>query len=336
MTNKTLKVGIVGAGLIGGKRACVIAATRGSKLVAVADLDVARAKALAAEYGAEHTNDWKKLVARKDVDAVVVAVPNAFAAQVVLAALKYGKHVLCEKPFGITSRESFVMLAAAKRAKKILKVGFNHRFHPAIWKAHELFERGVIGKVLFIRARYGHGGRLGMEKEWRFDKKISGGGELLDQGTHIVDLARWFAGEFHEAYGVAETKFWRTNLDDNTFAILKNKQATVAFHVSTMQWKNLFSFEVFGEKGFLAVQGLGGSYGAETLTHGKRKSTFGIPKAQEFQFFGDTSWEAEWKNFIGAVRGEAKLVGDAYDGFMTNKIVEAIYKSSRTKMVIGL
>ncbi len=326
----------MGAGLIGGKRAHVIAATRDSKLIAVADPDVARAEALAAEYGVDFTNDWKKLVARKDIDAVIVAVPNAFAAPIVLGALKYGKHVLCEKPFGITSKQSATMLAAAKKAKKIVKVGFNHRFHPAIQKAHEIFAKGGIGKVLFIRARYGHGGRLGMEKEWRFNRKISGGGELLDQGIHIIDLARWFGGDFREAYGAIETKFWKTKLEDNAFAILRNKQATVSLHASTTQWKNLFSFEVFGDKGFLTIRGLGGSYGTETLTYGKRKPTFGVPAIREFQFHQDTSWGAEWKNFMAVVGGKAKLVGDARDGFEANKIAEAIYKSSRTKKVVRL
>ena len=173
MTKKILKVGIVGAGLIGRKRAGVIAAERGSKLIAVADVKEVLAKKLAMEYRAEHMTDWKKLVSRPDIDVVIVAVPNAFAMPIVLGALTRGKHVLCEKPFGITAKQSETMLKAAKKAKRLVKVGFNHRFHHGIWKAHELFRQGAIGKILFIRARYGHGGRLGMEKEWRFNKKIS-------------------------------------------------------------------------------------------------------------------------------------------------------------------
>src|SRR5258708_2186720 len=335
---KNIRVGIVGAGLIGAKRAEAIRRTRAGKLIAIADVDHARAKVLAAKYGVESAGEWKKFVARKDLDAIIVAVPNAFSAPIVLAALRAGKHVLCEKPFGVTSKESKAMLAAATRAKKIVKVGFNHRFHAAIIKAHEIFERGGIGKVLLIRSRYGHGGRKGMEKEWRFNKEISGGGELLDQGVHIIDLARWFAGEPTTVYGLTETKFWDTKLDDNAFALMKNKQATVSFHVSTTNWKNLFSFEVFGELGYLQIDGKGGSYGEEVLTYGKRLPEFGgAPIQQVFKFPGnDESWEREWKHFADAANRGRKVMSDATDGLRVNEIIEAIYRSSRTHKEVNI
>src|SRR3989338_3802348 len=334
---KTIRVGIVGAGLVGAKRAEGILKTKKGTLVAVADTDMARAEALAKKYGAEALSDWKKLVAREDVDAVIVAVPNAFAAEIVLEALKHGKHVLCEKPFGISVKESAVMLAAAQKARKIVKVGFNHRFHAAVLKAREIFDANGIGKVLFIRSRYGHGGRKGMEKEWRFNKKVSGGGELLDQGVHIIDLARWFGGEFNEVYGSAETKFWNTDLDDNAFMVLKNGNVTATMHVSTTQWKNLFSFEIFGDLGFLAIEGRGGSYGEETLTYGKRKPEFGVPDIEVLKFPGaDGSWEREWEHFAGAIEGNTGVSGSAADGLAANKLVEAVYQSSRTKKVVRL
>ncbi len=332
---KQLNIGIVGAGLIGGKRAEAIVRTKKGKLVAVADPDVKRGEALAGKYGVEFISDWKWLVSQKDIDAVIVAVPNAFAAPIVLGALRNGKHVLVEKPFGINTKESAVMLAAAKKAKRLVKVGFNHRFHASIMKAREIFERGGIGRVLFIRSRYGHGGRKGMEKEWRFDKKISGGGELLDQGVHIIDLARWFAGEFNEVYGVAETKFWKTKLDDNAFAILRNDKTTVSFHVSTTNWKNIFSFEIFGDWGFLQIDGKGGSYGEEILTYGKRRPEFGVPDIHIFKFNAkEVSWEREWKNFVSAVEGKGKILGDGADGLAANKLASAIYRSSKTKKVV--
>ncbi len=324
-----MNIAIVGAGLIGWKRAEAIAKTRKGKLVAVADVDLPKASALAQKYGAEAVGDWKKIMVRKDIHTVLIAVPNAFAAPIVTAALKSGKHVFCEKPFGVNPAQSRLMMEAARKAGRVLKVGFNHRFHAAVQKAHGIFEAGGIGKILLIRARYGHGGRKGMEKEWRFNKKISGGGELLDQGVHIVDLARWFAGEFDTAYGVAQTKFWRTKLDDNAFAILKNKRATVSFHVSTTNWKNIFSFEVFGDRGFLEVRGKGGSYGTETLVYGKRRPEFGVPLIKTFTFEGgDKSWEREWTNFHAAVVGGVKPIGDAMDGLRANELLYAIYRSS--------
>lgn len=333
---KQIRIAIIGAGLIGRKRAEAIKATGEGTLTLVADVNEERAKVLAEMYGAEATTDWKKAVARKDVDAVIVAVPNATTIKIVLAALAARKHVLSEKPFGITAKEAWTMLVAAKKARRQVKVGFNHRFHAGIWKAHEIFEKGGIGKVMFIRARYGHGGRKGMEKEWRFDKKISGGGELLDQGVHVIDLARWFGGEFKTAYGFAETKFWDTKLDDNAFALMKNDRVTFSFHVSTTQWRNLFSFEVYGDDGFLEVMGKGGSYGEEVLTYAKKNLGM-APTIEVFKFEGgDQSWAKEWNNFISAVRGEGKVVGGAMDGFRANQGVEAIYRSSRTHKEVKL
>lgn len=329
-------VGIVGAGLIGHKRAAVLKDIGGARLVAVADTDFRRAKELAKAFGAEVTSDWTELVLRDDVDVVIVAVPNKFAPAIVIEALRNKKHVLCEKPFGATSKESKLMSKTAARYQRLVKVGFNHRFHPGVFKAKELFDKGAIGKPLFMRARYGHGGRLGMEKEWRFKKEISGGGELLDQGVHVVDLARWFAGDFEEVFGVAQTKFWQTRLDDNAFAILKNRQTTVSFHVSTTNWKNVFSFEIFGELGYLTIEGLGGSYGLETLTLGKRKLEFGVPEIETFEFPVDTSWQSEWESFVSAICGKRSEIADGVDGYEANRIVEAIYRSSERKRIVKL
>jgi predicted dehydrogenase len=331
-----LRVGIIGAGLIGAKRAKVIAASQGAVLIAVADPDMGRAQALADIYKVEAIADWSHLLKRRDIDAVIVAVPNAFSANIVLAALKERKHVLCEKPFGINVKEAKAMLVAAKKAKRVVKVGFNHRFHASVIKAHEIFQSGGIGKVLFIRARYGHGGRKGMEKEWRFNKKISGGGELLDQGVHIIDLARWFGGEFKEAYGLTQTKFWKTKLDDNAFALLTNGRVTVSFHVSTTNWKNIFSFEVFGDKGYLQIDGKNGSYGEEILTYGKANLGF-APTLEIFKFGPeDESWEREWEHFVNVIKKKEKLIGGALDGLKANEIITALYRSSETGKRIKL
>ena len=337
LQNGPLGVGIVGAGLIGTKRASAIERTGRGKLVAVADVDLPRALALAEKYGAEALHTWKDLVVRDDVAIVIIAVPNVFAPQIAIAALRAGKHILCEKPFGRNAKESKMMLVAAKKAKRLIKVGFNHRFHAGIQKAHEIWENGGIGKVMFVRARYGHGGRPGMEKEWRFDKKISGGGELLDQGVHIIDLARWFCGEFDFASGVAQTKFWNTKLDDNAFALLRNKRATASFHVSTTNWRNIFSFEVFGDTGYLQIDGKGGSYGEEVLTYGKRNPG-AAPDIEIFRFEGgDMSWEREWEHFYDALlAGKNELCGNALDGLRADEIVEAIYRSSKEHREIQL
>ena len=334
--SEKLRVGIVGAGLIGGKRAEALEGAGGASLVVVSDIDKKKALEFSRDHHCEVFESWENLVASKDIDIIIIAVPNKFLLPIAIKALENGKHILAEKPFGRTAEESKAMLQAAEKNRCLIKVGFNHRFHPAIFKAKEFFDQGIIGKLLFIRARYGHGGRLGMEKEWRFNKDISGGGELLDQGVHLIDLCRWFAGEFDEVYGIAETKFWNTDLEDNAFVILRNKDVTASFHVSTTNWKNIFSFEAFGDKGFLIVQGLGKSYGPETLTIGKRKPEFGVPDIETLEFTKDSSWEDEWKNFLGAISGREKIIGDAKDGLAANEIVEAIYESSKSKKVMNL
>lgn len=333
---KIFGVGIVGAGLIGNKRAGALGSIKEACLVAVTDIDREHAQKLSDIYGGVVEGSTESLIRRDDVDVIIVAVPNKFILPIVVDALRKGKHVFTEKPFGRNSRESLAMLRASRRSGKLIKAGFNHRFHGSVLLAKKLFDEGKIGKALFIRARYGHGGRLGMEKEWRFQKDISGGGELLDQGVHIIDLARWFAGDPKTIYGLARTKFWKTKLDDNAFALMENDKTTVLFHVSTTNWKNIFSFEIFGDKGFLSIEGKGGSYGMEKLVWGVRPPRFGVPRIKEFAFDGDTSWRAELQNFFDALSGKAKIIGDGVDGLKANQIVEAIYKSSKSGKVVRL
>lgn len=333
---KKLKIGIVGAGLMGVKRAAAIKSAGLGALVAVADADYKKAKEFAKTYKCDAAPGWKNLVSREDINVVIVSVPNKFTAPIAIAALRGGKHVLCEKPFGRSTTESLQIIAAAKKYGGLVKVGLNHRFQPAISLAKKIFDRGLIGRLLFIRVRYGHGGRAGLEKEWRSSEDLAGGGVLLDLGPHIVDLARWFGGEFDEVYGWAQTKFWPIKVDDNAFVLMKNKNVTVSFHVSTTSWKNIFSFEIFGDKGFLAIDGKGGSYGKEKLTFGRRPERFGVPKLRHFSFSKDVSWNEEWKNFVAAINEKAKIVGGSGDGLEANRIVEAIYKSSRSGKSVKL
>jgi len=331
-----MNIGIIGAGLIGNKRAQTIKEVGKDVVVAVADIEKNKTIEFSRKYQCQALDKWQKMVKMDGIDAIIIAVPNKWIAPIAIEALKQKKHILCEKPFGRNVRESKKILIIAKQNKCLVKVGFNHRFHPAIWKAKEIVDQDKIGKIIFIRACYGHGGRLGMEKEWRADKNISGGGELLDQGVHVIDLARWFAGEIKEVFGVMETKFWDMKVEDNGFVIMKNNDVTVEFHVSWTNWKNVFSFEIFGKKGFLQIEGLGGSYGKEKLIFGERNPGFGIPKIQEFEFEKDLSWQEEWKNFRSAILKKDKMVGDGNDGLKANQVVEAIYRSSKVKKIVSL
>jgi predicted dehydrogenase len=250
----TLRVGIVGCGLIGQKRARALGPA--GRVVACADPDEDRARAAAVHDGARVFSDWRQLVSLPDVDVVVVATPHDTLAPITLAAVEAGKHVLVEKPAARSPAELKPVIEAAQRRRAKVHVGFNHRYHRSFRKAREIFESGALGELMFVRARYGHGGRIGYDQEWRARPEISGGGELIDQGPHLIDLARWFLGDFSEVQGFAHTYYWSMPVDDNGFMLLKTPRRQVAFlHASCTEWKNLFSMEIYGREGKLDVSG---------------------------------------------------------------------------------
>jgi predicted dehydrogenase len=230
---------------------------------------------------------------------VIVATTNDALAPVTLAAIQSGKHIIVEKPAARTSAELEPLIEAAQHHKVCVQTGFNHRFHPAFQKARELFESGALGPLMFIRGRYGHGGRLGYEKEWRAIPELSGGGELLDQGVHLIDLAGWFLGPFVHVEGFAHTYFWDMPVEDNGFLLLRTATDQVAFlHASCTEWKNLFSFEIYGRDAKLHIEGLGGSYGVERLSFYRMLPQMGPPETTIWEFPGeDTSWRRELEAF---------------------------------------
>jgi predicted dehydrogenase len=331
-----MNVAIIGCGLIGRKRALALSAQ--DRLTACCDTDKSAADKFASEFSCQSFDHYGRLLDTAKCEGVVVAVVNKYAQEIVLASLAAGCHVLAEKPLGRNAAEAKAMCDAATAQNLVLKTGFNHRFHPAIWRAKELCDQGGIGKVFNIRARYGHGGRPGMEKEWRASQELCGGGELLDQGVHVIDLIRWFGGEVTQVFGKAATKFWPLEVEDNAFAILETENAvTASFHVSWTNWRNVFSFEIFGTDGYLRIEGLGGSYGPETLEWGKRKKEGGRPDIEMFEFPPeDVSWQKEWREFLCAVAEKRASVGSGNDGLKANEVIEAIYRSNLEQRVVEL
>ena len=323
-----MRISIIGCGLIGNKRAKALGP---HSLVACADTNLGRAKSLAAQHpNCVATTDWRAAAARDDVDAVIVATTNDVLAPAMLAAVRAGKHVLVEKPGARTAAELEPIEAAARAAGVTVKVGFNHRFHAALIKAREIVDSGVLGPLMFVRARYGHGGRLGMDREWRGKPHISGGGEMLDQGVHLIDLSRWFLGDFPFVHGHVATFFWDWEVEDNGFAMLKNKAGRVAWlHASCTEWKNLFSFEIYGRVGKLHIQGLGGSYGVETVTWYRMLPQMGPPETTTWEFPGeDRSWHLEFEHFAQCIEQKLEPSGSLRDAVEALRIVESIYKDS--------
>ncbi len=323
-----MKVGIVGCGLIGQKRARSLGSQH--QLVAVADIDLKRAEKLASDFaGCEPFKDWSKVINHPQVEIVIVATTNNFLTQISLEAVAAGKHVLVEKPGARNAGELEELVERASSSNSLVKVGFNHRFHPAFLKARQIWETGDLGDLMYLRARYGHGGRLGYDKEWRADPEIAGGGELLDQGVHLIDLARLFAGDFSSVAGQVGTYFWNMPVEDNGFMFLKTPKEKVAWlHVSCTEWKNLFSFELFGQKGKLQVDGLGGSYGVEKLTFYKRLPEMGPPETIAWEYPGeDKSWVLEFNYFIECIKQGREPEGNLRDALAALIIIRSLYQT---------
>jgi len=320
---------IIGCGLIGKKRLAGLPA--GSKLAVACDTNLSRAKKLVklAQAG-RAVADYKEAVADPQVGAVVVATINSTLAEISAAAIRAGKHVIVEKPAGISVKQLDELIALEKKHGVCVRAGFNHRFHPAFIKAREIFESGIMGELMFIRARYGHGGRVGYDQEWRADPRLSGGGELIDQGIHLIDLAGWFLGDFARVDGHAQTYFWKMPVDDNAFLDLRTaKDQTAWLHVSCTEWKNLFSFEIYGRITKLHIEGLGGSYGVEKLYHYQMKPEMGIPDIKVYEFSGpDESWKKEMIEFEEQIQKAKKntIGGGLTEAKKAMQVVETIYK----------
>ncbi|MBI4531754.1 MAG: Gfo/Idh/MocA family oxidoreductase [Candidatus Latescibacteria bacterium] len=338
---KCVRVGIVGAGLAGTHRARVVHADTDAQLVAVCDVEHAHAEETAMRWGVPDcrvTTDWMEVV-NDAVDVVVVSTVHKFLAPITIAALHAGKDVLCEKPLGRSVVEAREMVKAACEAGRLLKTGFNHRYYPALQRAHRLLWDGVIGEPMYLRVVYGHGGRPGYEREWRMDADLAGGGQVLDQGVHALDLARWFLGEYDRVFSRLTTDFWEVApLEDNAFTILWTGDGKTAFlHTSVTQWRNRFDFEVYGKDGYLRIEGLGKSYGVGRLTLGKRLPQGGPPDETYWEFPGeDDSWSAEWADFTAALREGRHPLGDGEDGLRTMELTDAIYRSSCSGASVGV
>jgi len=332
-----MRVGLIGAGLQGNRRAQALK-QYGDELCLIADINLDRAEILSRELDCPITTNWEDVIARQDIDVIAVCTPPDLHLPICTASLKQGKHVLCEKPLARNPEEARQIAELAVESGMKLKGGFNLRHHPGIKQAREWFDKGIIGKPHFLRIRYGIGGRPGYDKEWRADAEISGGGQLMDQGMHALDLSRWFLGEFSEAVGFLSTNFWDVApLEDNAFALLRTtKGQIVSLHVSWTQWKNLFSLELSGRDGYIKVEGLGGGYGVEQAILGKR--TFLEPFREEIIDYrgGDQSWVEEWKELVSAIKENREPLGNGEDGFQAVRLAHAIYDSSASGSVTKL
>jgi predicted dehydrogenase len=314
--------------LIGEKRA---RALRGlAPVVAVHDLDEARASHLVASAAPDAAvcRSADEAFERASGGLAIVATTHAGLAPLAARAVELGCHVLVEKPGGRSIDEVVELAGVARQHGRVVRVGFNHRFHPAIAAAHEAVAGGRYGAAFLVRARYGHGGRPGYEQEWRADRERSGGGELLDQGAHLIDLTRFFVGPVALRYAALPTSYWPMQVEDNAFLHLQAASGADAWlHASWTEWKNLFSFEISCRTAKLEISGLGGSYGPERFITYELGEQLGPPKISSIEWPpDDQSWRAELVDVLRALDGGPSVGASVEDCVATLAIVSEAYE----------
>jgi predicted dehydrogenase len=324
-----MKLGIIGCGLIGQKRAQA-GKKLGLDLACACDLNLSAAQDLVNRFGGQVVKDYREVLS-SEADLVVVAVTHDKLAQIGLEAVQANKHLLLEKPGAITSWALEPVLEQALERNLAVKVGYNHRFHPALQKARELVDQGALGELMYIRGRYGHGGRLGYEKEWRMRREIGGGGELLDQGCHLIDLSLWFLGNFTNIQAQLPNYYWKADVEDNAFLILTTGLGQCAMlHATWTEWKNMFSFEIVGKLGKIAIDGLGGSYGLEQIAYHKMLPEMGPPETVIWQYpFPDQSWEKEFEELLRAIEQGRQPQGGLSQAIEVLRLIDIIYAQNR-------
>lgn len=330
--NRPLRAGIVGYGYMGEIRRRNVDDHPDLTLVGVVDPRITDGSA----HRFTLYPTYQDLVAAQ-LDVVFVCTPNHLTPDVSTYALAQGCHVFCEKPPGRTVAD-IERIRAAETANPTLKLmfGFNHRHHPGITEAKALVDGGALGRILYLRGVYGKSGGDGFEKGWRNNPAMGGGGILLDQGIHMLDLFRFFGGDFEEVSGMMSTAHWDIPVEDNAFLIMRNAAGLMAsLHSSATSWKHTFRLEIGLERGYLTVSGLlskTGSYGRETLLIGRRPMrgetvALGNPREEMTYYDADPSWDVQVGHFVDCIRQDTQ-VGDStsLDALRVMEIVERVYR----------
>jgi len=335
-SKQKLKVGIIGYGVVGKKRYSIL--KKYKQLIITAVSDVNDESLLLLPKNIHKFNDYKKLIDTSKCNVVFISVPNRFAADATKLALKKGMHVFCEKPPARSSQELIPIKNLLKRKNLKLKYGFNHRYHSSIVKASQIINSNKLGKVVAMRGMYGKSKIISFDQsDWRSHRSQAGGGILLDQGIHMLDLMLFFAKEkFIKIFSIIKNDFWNHDVEDNAFALMETSSGIVAqLHSSATQWRHKFSLEIILEKGALVLGGLltgSKSYGEETLTLIQAKPDIdkGFPKEKTYKFNKDISWTEEIKEFVKAIEQDKEIIHGSYaEALLTMRLIEQIYKADK-------
>jgi len=330
-----LKIGVIGYGKMGLIRHSIFDNIKDCHVVAICN-DTPAEGGKAKFYDNPH-----ELIHDPGVNAVCICTPNHLIAPLAIEAMKAGKHVIAEKPPGMTLEQTLEMKRTLESKPGLkLKFGFNHRYHDAVIEAKKRVDSGAFGKILWMRGRYGKSVDEHFKESWRAKKAFAGGGILLDQGIHMVDLFLHFAGEFEEAKGFIDNHYWGLDIEDNAFAILRNsKGQTASLHSTMTQWRHLFSLEIFLEKGYMVVNGILSATRSYTDNYGKEELSVALNRSQapmarhtheeRFMFDRDFSFHRECEEFAGCVlRDEDVKVGNIEDAERLMRVINAIYKDA--------
>lgn len=325
-----IRVGIIGFGKMGRIRAQAVRESGRGEVVSIFDTDPANTSEsvlLAASPEA--------VLADPNVDVVFICTPNYLNKPLTIAGLRAGKHVFCEKPPAFTAAEVKEIQAVERESEKCLMYGFNHRHHESIQKMKQILDSGELGRILWMRGRYGKEVDESFFKGWRAKKELAGGGIMLDQGIHMLDLFLYLGGDFDEVQAMVSNLFWKMNgIEDNVFANFRSSKTGIcaSLHSTMTQWRYLFSLEVFLEKGALILNGLktsSGSYGDEELTVKSNSSAHAGSFAfeEKLVYHLDQSWNSEVQHFFDAIREERMpQLGSSHDALVVMRLLDCIYE----------
>jgi len=328
-----INCGIIGYGKIGQIRVQTLEDSALANVSLIYDSD------LSANTKYRCTQNEQEIINNPDIDAVFIATPNLFNKPLTIAALRNGKHVFCEKPPAFTGKDVKEIQAIERKSGKKLMYGFNHRHHGSILKAQEVVKSRDYGEILWMRGRYGKSVDESFFDNWRSKKKLAGGGILLDQGIHMLDIMLLFAGNFDEVQAMVSNVYWKLDgIEDNVFANFKNTKTGVvaSIHSTMTQWRHLFSLEIFLEKGHIVLNGLktqSGTYGNEHLVISRNKSC--TPTVQwendiEYTYKIDHSMKNEVSLFLESIINDRKIVdGSSDDAYKVMSLIDKIYNSNK-------
>src|SRR3989338_10855387 len=336
----TLRVGIIGYGKVGKIRHGCITRHPQLKLIGVCDLDASDCQ----NSNVAYYSDYKALLDTLP-DVVFVSTYNCYIPEIALEAINRGIHVFTEKPPGRVVEDVIRIRNAARNNSGVkVKFGFNHRYHEGIIEAKALVEKGRFGGVMWLRGVYGKAGGPGYDNNWRNNRMLSGGGILIDQGIHMIDLFRYFCGEFDEVKSFVGRSYWPVEVEDNVFALLRNSMTgkTAMIHSSATQWRHKFLLEIYMERGYLEIDGILSStltYGRETLKIARTvldKNGYPLPNPQETMTYydDDNSWADEIDDFVNCIMNNQPVSnGTTEDALKTMDLVQRIYNDDRRVLI---